>query len=208
MPEIQPPSQEYHLFDPERQEIRVVVIHPPKRRYWLHALLFLATIFTTLCVGARMQFDFNQNLGLFSQDLDLWPWQWIWQDWSRLLMGIPFSLSLLGILRRMSWDITCFACDAAFWPRYHFLFRRRRRLGPSERWGRSSASSRLCRAALTCSILALPARSPALWLRCQSWSMACWRQDPYRRCRCSRCVGAHPSHRDRRQHAAGLPAHL
>jgi membrane-associated protease RseP (regulator of RpoE activity) len=98
MPEIQPPSQEYHLFDPERQEIRVVVIHPPKRRYWLHALLFLATIFTTLCVGARMQFDFNNNLGLFSQDLDLWPWQWIWQDWSRLLMGVPFSFSLLGIL--------------------------------------------------------------------------------------------------------------
>ena len=71
MPDNQPPSQEYHIFDPERQEIRVVVIHPPKRRYWLHALLFLATIFTTLCMGARMQYDFNNNLGLFSQDLDL-----------------------------------------------------------------------------------------------------------------------------------------
>src|SRR5689334_9754508 len=98
MPDNSSPSLEYQIYDPERQEIRVVVIQPPKRRYWLHALLFLATIFTTLCVGARMQFDFNQNLGLFSQDLDLWPWQWIWQDWHRLWMGAPFSLALLGIL--------------------------------------------------------------------------------------------------------------
>jgi len=94
----QPPPQEYQVYDPERQEIRVVVIHPPKRRYWLHALLFLATIFTTLCIGARMQYDFVNNLGLFSQDLDSWPWPWIWQDWHRLALGIPFSFSLLGIL--------------------------------------------------------------------------------------------------------------
>ena len=44
-------------------------VHPPKRRYWLHALLFLATIFTTLCIGAHMQDTFNRNLGLFSQTI-------------------------------------------------------------------------------------------------------------------------------------------
>ena len=98
MPDNQPPPQEYQIFDPERQEIRVVVIQPPKRRYWLHALLFLATIFTTLCIGAHMQESFNHNLGLFSQDLDYWPWQWALQDWHRLGLGIPFSASLLGIL--------------------------------------------------------------------------------------------------------------
>jgi membrane-associated protease RseP (regulator of RpoE activity) len=98
MPDTQSPSQEYHVFDPERQEIRVVVIHPPRRRYWLHALLFLATIFTTLCIGARMQDTFNNNLGLFSQPLDYWPWQWALQDWHRLKLGASFSLSLLGIL--------------------------------------------------------------------------------------------------------------
>jgi membrane-associated protease RseP (regulator of RpoE activity) len=98
MPDNQLPPQEYHVFDPERQEIRVVVIQPPKRRTWLHALLFLATVFTTLCIGAHMQETFNQNLGLFSQDLDYFPWQWIWQDWHRLWLGIPFSASLLGIL--------------------------------------------------------------------------------------------------------------
>jgi len=68
MPDIQPLSQEYHVFDPERREITVVVVHQTKRRYWLHALLFLATIFTTLCIGAHMQDTFNRNLGLFSDD--------------------------------------------------------------------------------------------------------------------------------------------
>ena len=94
----QPPPQEYHVYDPERQELRVVVIHPPKRRHWLHALLFLATVFTTLCIGARMQYSFDHNLGLFAPDLDYWPWEWVWQDWSRLKLGIGFSACLLGIL--------------------------------------------------------------------------------------------------------------
>jgi membrane-associated protease RseP (regulator of RpoE activity) len=98
MPDNQLPPQEYHVFDPERQEIRVVVIQPPRRLYWLHALLFLATIFTTTCIGAHMQYSFNHNLGLFSQDLDYWPWQWALQSWSHLKLGIPFSASLLGIL--------------------------------------------------------------------------------------------------------------
>jgi membrane-associated protease RseP (regulator of RpoE activity) len=96
MPDQTP--QEYHVYDPERQEVRVILIHPPKRRYWLHALLLLATIFTTLCIGARMQETFNHNLGLFSQELDYWPWQWALQDLRRLALGIPYSACLLGIL--------------------------------------------------------------------------------------------------------------
>ncbi|HWG40164.1 MAG TPA: site-2 protease family protein [Candidatus Acidoferrales bacterium] len=98
MSDTQPLSHEYHVFDPERRELTVVMVHRPKRRYWLHALLFLATIFTTLCIGAHMQDTFNRNLGLFSDDLDYWPWQWALQDWHRLIMGLPFSLSLVGIL--------------------------------------------------------------------------------------------------------------
>jgi membrane-associated protease RseP (regulator of RpoE activity) len=99
MPDTQFPSQEYHVFDPERNEIRVVVIQPPRRRYWLHALLFLATILTTLCIGAAMQDTFNKNLGLFSQDTDYFPWIWALQNWRKVLtLGAPFSLSLVGIL--------------------------------------------------------------------------------------------------------------
>jgi peptidase M50-like protein len=102
MPDTSPPPLEYHIYDPERQEIRVVVVEPPKRRYWLHALLFLATIFTTLCIGARLQYNFDHNLPVFSSDVshgvDYWPWTWALQDWHRLLLGIPFSACLLGIL--------------------------------------------------------------------------------------------------------------
>lgn len=98
MPDTSPPPLEYHVFDPERQEIRVVLIQPPRRRYWLHTLLFVATIFTTLCIGARLQFNFNHSLPAFSTDPDYWPWQWALQDWHRLLLGIPFSACLLGIL--------------------------------------------------------------------------------------------------------------
>src|SRR5262249_60545608 len=90
---------EYQIFDPERHEIRVVVIQPPKRRYWLHALLFLATVFTTLCIGARLQYDFNHNIPSFSADVDYWPWAWALQDLRQLIrLGWPFSACLLGIL--------------------------------------------------------------------------------------------------------------
>jgi membrane-associated protease RseP (regulator of RpoE activity) len=92
------PQFEYQVYDPERQEIRVMVVHPPRRRYWVHVLLFAATIFTTLCVGARLQDNFLHNAAPFSNDLDLWPWSWIFEDWHRLVMGIPFCACLLGIL--------------------------------------------------------------------------------------------------------------
>ncbi len=90
------PPQEYHVYDPERQELRVVLIQPPKRRYWLHALLLVATVFTTLSIGAAMQDSFNRNLGLFAEDY--FPFQWVLQDWRRLELGIPYSACLLGIL--------------------------------------------------------------------------------------------------------------
>src|SRR5580700_1652870 len=34
---------------------------PPKQRYWLHLLLLLATCFTTLVMGARMQYNFQHD---------------------------------------------------------------------------------------------------------------------------------------------------
>jgi membrane-associated protease RseP (regulator of RpoE activity) len=98
MPDNPLPPFEYQVFDPERQEIRVVTVYPPRKRYWVHALLFLATVFTTLCVGARLQDNFLHNAAPFSNDIDLWPWAWIFEDWHRLFMGIPFSFCLLAIL--------------------------------------------------------------------------------------------------------------
>src|SRR6202167_3689584 len=75
----------------------------PRRgeRYWLHALLFVATCFTTLVVGARMEFNFLHNLPPFAAGdewLPFFPLEWVIAKPSRLLLGIPFSFSLLTIL--------------------------------------------------------------------------------------------------------------
>ena len=70
----------------------------PRQRYWLHALLFLLTIFTTLTVGARMQEEFALGQPAFSNDLDFFPYTWALAHPARLLMGLPFSFTLLLIL--------------------------------------------------------------------------------------------------------------
>jgi membrane-associated protease RseP (regulator of RpoE activity) len=97
MPE-DPPPLEYPIFDPERREIRVVTVQPPRRRTWLHILLFVATLFSTLAIGAHLQDDFNHNVWPFSTDKYFLPWTWALSDPRRLALGIPFSLCLLGIL--------------------------------------------------------------------------------------------------------------
>jgi len=74
---------------------------PPKQRYWLHLLLLLATCFTTLVVGARLEFNFLNNLPAFragNEIIPYFPIGWVLAHPSRLLLGIPFSLSLLLIL--------------------------------------------------------------------------------------------------------------
>ena len=73
----------------------------PRERYWLHLLLLSATIFTTLVVGARLQFNFLHNLPLFTagdEYLAFFPVGWTLAHPSRLLLGIPFSATLLTIL--------------------------------------------------------------------------------------------------------------
>jgi membrane-associated protease RseP (regulator of RpoE activity) len=73
----------------------------PKQRYWLHALLLLATIFTTLVVGSHMQHNFQQGLSALSAEdsyIPFFPIDVVWQHPSRLLLGIPFSATLMLIL--------------------------------------------------------------------------------------------------------------
>jgi len=78
-----------------------VVAERPRPRYWLHGLLLLATVFTTLVVGARLEFNFLNNLPAFSMDestLPLFPIGWILQQPGRLLLGVPFAATLMLIL--------------------------------------------------------------------------------------------------------------
>ncbi len=86
---------------PEYLPAEVYVVRPPNPRYWLHILLFVATIFTTLVVGAKMEFDFLHNAPPFvhgDETLPLFPVGWALHEPSRLLLGIPFSATLLLIL--------------------------------------------------------------------------------------------------------------
>jgi membrane-associated protease RseP (regulator of RpoE activity) len=86
---------QYYYRLPEPELVR------PNERYWLHALLLLATVFTTLVVGAHLEFNFLHNLPPFAagdEYLPFFPLKWALQVPSRLLLGIPFSATLLTIL--------------------------------------------------------------------------------------------------------------
>jgi membrane-associated protease RseP (regulator of RpoE activity) len=77
------------------------VLRRSKPIYWLHILLFLATVFTTLVVGARMQYNFQHSLPTFTvgdEFIPLFPVAWVMAEPFRLLLGIPFSAALLFIL--------------------------------------------------------------------------------------------------------------
>lgn len=72
-----------------------------RQLYWLHALLLVGTCFTTLVVGARMEFNFLHNLPPFvagDEWIPFFPLRWVLAQPSRLLLGIPFSGTLLFIL--------------------------------------------------------------------------------------------------------------
>ena len=90
-----PPTIEYY------RPSELYVPRPQRRRYWLHILLFLATIFTTLVVGAHMEFNFQNNLPAFSFNDDVLPFlpvDWALAQPSRLLLGLPFGCTLMLIL--------------------------------------------------------------------------------------------------------------
>jgi membrane-associated protease RseP (regulator of RpoE activity) len=81
--------------------VQVWVTPPPRQRYWLHALLLLATIFTTLVVGSHMEYNFLRGQSPLSAEdsyIPFFPIDLVWQHPARLLLGIPFSTSLMLIL--------------------------------------------------------------------------------------------------------------
>jgi membrane-associated protease RseP (regulator of RpoE activity) len=69
----------------------------PKHRYWLHALLLLATLLSTTIVGSEMAHAFAAQRP-FDFETDLMGYARLWHDPSFLLDGLPFSLTLLTIL--------------------------------------------------------------------------------------------------------------
>jgi membrane-associated protease RseP (regulator of RpoE activity) len=69
-----------------------------KQKYWLHFLLLALTFFTTLIVGARLEWNYLLGLPPFTLGNDVFPsLTWAMQG-SHLWLGLPFSLTLMLIL--------------------------------------------------------------------------------------------------------------
>src|SRR5579864_2292292 len=104
MSDLQPGSPPIDSPSPPHAETDDVIhltyapILPRRRPYWLHVLLFLLTVFTTLIVGAGLQRDFISGRPMFVADPNFFPLKWALEDARRLLLGVPFSAALLGIL--------------------------------------------------------------------------------------------------------------
>lgn len=99
MAEILPPSPssttEYY------RPVPAYVARRTKNRWWLHLLLLLLTICTTLVVGARMEFNFLHGQPPFSlsdDQIPFFPIHWALAQPSHLLLGIPFASTLMLIL--------------------------------------------------------------------------------------------------------------
>jgi membrane-associated protease RseP (regulator of RpoE activity) len=93
---IPPVSSTTEFYRP----LEVFVVHPPRQRYWIHIVLLLATIFTTLVVGARMESNFLHKLPvLYTGDdgLPIFPLSWALHS-AHLMLGIPFAFTLMLIL--------------------------------------------------------------------------------------------------------------
>src|SRR5271165_324268 len=96
-----PPQPIAYTFEVSPRPVVFPVSVREKRPYWLHLLLLLLTMATTLIIGAQLYDNFLHGLPAFTLGSELMPLfhpKWIWQRPSRLLMGIPFSASLMAIL--------------------------------------------------------------------------------------------------------------
>src|SRR5271166_3333067 len=96
-----PPQPIAYTFEVSPRPVVFPVSVREKRPYWLHLLLLLLTMLTTLIVGAQLYDNFLHGLPAFttgSEFIPLFSPKWIWQHPIRLLMGVPFSAALMTIL--------------------------------------------------------------------------------------------------------------
>jgi len=86
--EVISPASDFRPYVPRRR----------RRGYWLHLALLLLTFFTTLVVGARLQWNFMHGFPPFEMYFGgYFPLLWAVRG-HHLLLGIPFSLTLMSIL--------------------------------------------------------------------------------------------------------------
>lgn len=92
LPPIESSTTDYY------RPLPVSVGRAPRPRYWLHCLLFLLTCFTTLIMGARMQYNFAHNQPAWSysdESVRFFPVDWVFTDPARVLGGLPFAATVM-----------------------------------------------------------------------------------------------------------------
>jgi|ERR1019366_587700 Zn-dependent protease len=95
-----PPLSSQSYYE-DLRPIRFYMAPRVRPRYWLHGLLLIATFLTTLAVGAKFQYNFLHHLPVLGPNDDSafpFPLLWILHRPANLLLGLPFALSLMGIL--------------------------------------------------------------------------------------------------------------
>jgi membrane-associated protease RseP (regulator of RpoE activity) len=99
MSEITPPVTR---IETEHSPVEAFFAEPPRRQhYWLHLLLLLLTVFTTMLVGTQLQLNFLQgrpNFWFGDDWIPLFPIKLILAHPRMILLGLPFSLTLMTIL--------------------------------------------------------------------------------------------------------------
>lgn len=71
---------------------------PKPQRLWIQLILLIVTAFTTTAVGMRYMVNFQNGLFPLASDADIFPYEWAFANLRHLALGLPFSLTLLGIL--------------------------------------------------------------------------------------------------------------
>ena len=74
----------------------------PRKRWFnslpFHLALFLLTVVSTLIVGTHIALNYAQNVPVFDWDVLLAYFRELWRHPALLLLGVPFSFTLLSIL--------------------------------------------------------------------------------------------------------------
>lgn len=68
------------------------------KRIGIPVLLLLISVCSTTAVGMRYMHNFRLGLAPIVSDADILPYSWVWQNLRDAGSGIPFSLTLIGIL--------------------------------------------------------------------------------------------------------------
>jgi membrane-associated protease RseP (regulator of RpoE activity) len=91
-----------HDRSEDSSQHEVWVIDRPRPRWWLYILFFFLTLLSTTIVGAGLQFNYLHHQPMFSLaddvEVSVFPIEWALAQPVNLLLGLPFSLTLMFIL--------------------------------------------------------------------------------------------------------------